>query len=91
MSEHVLKILLSELVTVRVRCRQQGCGAIVEIPTEELDQKFHSGLCPFCRAVLQLPQNNHLAELARALRELKAAHQQVEVQFVIPQKAPSAG
>lgn len=87
MSETLFKFLLSELKTVRVRCRHNGCGAVVEIPTAELGHKFGNGHCPVCQQVLQLPgDNNGFIQLAEAVKNLTGAKSNVEIEFALPDK-----
>lgn len=84
MSEHLFRFLLTELVTVRVVCGH--CKAIIEVPTDELDKVFRTGVCHVCTMPLQLPGRNHLAQLAEAIRWLGTEQDKLKVEFVIPIK-----
>src|SRR5437868_14678266 len=50
MTETLLRILLSELKTVRVRCKGKNgtCPMTYEIPIEELSSAFPYDQCPSC-------------------------------------------
>ena len=87
MSEHLLKIKLSELVTIRLICHQ--CGSTVEMPVERLESLPKHAHCTACNALLLKrdewnTQEDFLALLAKAIRGLNTVGQ--EVQFIIPTK-----
>lgn len=93
MSEHLLKVLLSELSTVRVVCKK--CGAVFEMPLDRLAAAFRktAQCCPFCGAGFHLfnPQGHAadvLGPFAQALADLQQA-QNCDVEFVLPQKEPT--
>jgi peptide subunit release factor 1 (eRF1) len=94
-SEHLLKVLLSELTTVRVRCLNDRCGATVEVALANLDRAFRHYACPACQKEFGPaqrsqpgPEPNRLRELQAAVEELArdAGRQGFEVEFVLPAK-----
>ena len=85
------EILLAELKTVRLVCghkvrdgdKTRDCGAIVEIP---LDQLANVGDCPLCQNSLRPPteaSGTLFARLASAITGLQAA-KGCSVSFVVP-------
>lgn len=90
MSEHLLKILASELRIVRVICRNGPCGAIVEVPIERLSALFTRFCCPVCNAPFRVAGSregpNHLIQLQEALAGLQALQERLDLQFVIPEE-----
>jgi hypothetical protein len=91
MSEHVLKVLLSELTTVRVICG--SCSAVAEMPTDKLSQlSLRDTFCPVCH--MAFPRGNeaegkpdHLKRLADAIAGLKTIGQELE--FVVRNPDPT--
>lgn len=75
---------LDELKTVRVICREKGCGSVVEIPLELVEEKYRSGKCPVCQRALHPEQSNHIVELARAILGAVAAKEKYQIEFVLP-------
>ena len=97
MSEKLLKILLSELNTVRLVCqgkRQDGapCGATIEMPLDRLDSAFAMRCaCQFCGTPFAVSSPDGTAkspfpELVAAFRNLNAISRNVRVEFVLPDK-----
>jgi hypothetical protein len=84
MSEKILKVLLSDLHTVRVLCKQ--CRAIVELSLEDLAKKYQSGYCPICKACLVAPSDNTIVDLSNAIRGLQELHQHLNIEFLLPDK-----
>jgi hypothetical protein len=88
-SEKILRLLLTDLSTVRIKCLAPGCGVVSEMPVEDLPKNFANGLCPFCgtRLIQAVPpgQGNEFAWLAAAFRGLGALTH-LEVQFVVQEK-----
>ncbi len=84
MSEQLLRFLLTELKTVRIRC--QHCKAVVEVTLDRLDKILATGDCPFCQHTLTDAEagRHQLKALAQAVRDLVALKDQVEVEFVLP-------
>jgi len=87
-SETVLRLLLSELTTVRVLCRQktkdgQDCGGVVEVP---LGQLIRLGACPICQNDLRHTGNDQFYRaLANGIAGL-SKDQAAAIEFVIPAK-----
>jgi hypothetical protein len=80
-SRHLLAILLSELKTVRVKCKK--CGAIAELPLDKLGDVLNEGQCRFCKEGLHDVGARPLADLVKAIGE--AARVRAEIEFVIPE------
>lgn len=90
MSENVLKFLLSELTTIRVHCRARQCGVAVEIPIDQLEQRFRGMDCPVCHAQLLAATpdgDNAFINLAKAVRRFTSNPGTVEIEFVLPVKS----
>jgi hypothetical protein len=97
-SRKLLAFLLSELTTVRVICKVQGCRSIVEVPLDRLWEIFQTqNRCRFCGQELvdnsfgltKLEGKNHFQLLAFALEKFKD-NSKVDIEFVIPDAvAPS--
>src|SRR5437870_13180410 len=93
MSETILKILLSELQTLRIVCK--SCGAVVEMRVGSFDRKGKQGemRCPGCNIEIRVgradqnhaPPADALDSLADAWKKL-AAMPNVDIQFVVPIK-----
>lgn len=86
MSELILRILLSEIKTVRVICR--SCGAIVEVEVADIPRRFENGACPFCQVcfkTLSLPESDVLGNFAKALQKLIEVDSKLGVEIVLPQ------
>lgn len=82
MSETVLKILLSELHTVRLVCN--SCKCAVEMPLAKL--KNRGTTCPLCNDDICPERIVHqFAALAVAVEHLLLADK-VQIQFVMPEK-----
>jgi hypothetical protein len=87
-SEKILKILLSELTRVRVRCNHEGCGMVYEMPLADLlGRNFEN--CPICRKALVVERSDepacHLDNLAKILVGI-AKQKNVQVEFVLPDR-----
>jgi hypothetical protein len=48
MSEEVLRVLLKDLETVRVRCME--CDSVVEVSIQKLSMIFGRQVCPCCQS-----------------------------------------
>lgn len=87
MSEHILKLMLSELTTVRVHCKAPSCGGIVELPIGKLSTKYRGGECPLCKtefvAINDIGDNPFFLLEKVALMFAKA-EDKVEIEFVVP-------
>jgi hypothetical protein len=86
MSEKLLKLLLSDLTSIRIVCRK--CGAAVEVPIDRLGNAGDV-YCPGCprdeKTVLRYAKRDDLINLAAAITQLKQA-KDVEIEFVVPEK-----
>ena len=89
MSRKLFALLLSELKTVRVRCKHQGCGVIYEMSVADL-AACHYGACPVCRKPLVEQTAGEasysLSDLARVMLSV-AAQPNVEIEFVLPEES----
>jgi hypothetical protein len=74
---------LSRLRSLRVRCRNKGCGSVVDVRFDDLRKRFRHGKCPVCHAQLVSSTPNALALLAQAVVALAVNCRQVEVAFVV--------
>lgn len=86
MSEHILKILLSELSTIRIRCKKCRTHGTLEMPVARLD-RIGEYRCPMCLEPFwkdQADKNNHLIGLQEAIEGLAEDADRIEVEFVIP-------
>ena|ERR1700687_2683704 len=97
MSEKLLRFLLGELETVRIKCLGTGrhqsapCPMIFEIPVEQLGQTFPNNSCPTCGQTFTNPGQgppNILDPLGKALGILKmmAEKKMLQIEFVLPDK-----
>jgi hypothetical protein len=87
MSERVLRVLLSELSTIRVRCTRPNCGVVYEMALKDLAARNYNG-CPVCRQPLveQTAGEAHysLSHLASAML-YHVEQKNAQIEFVIPQ------
>jgi hypothetical protein len=92
-----IKFLLSELSTVRIVCKgkrgNDPCGYVSEVPLDHLDTFYNRmSSCPFCNTPFGvLPRaagtlQDGFGPLAQAIKNLNAVKQQVEIEFVLPEK-----
>lgn len=93
MKEALLRILLSELELVRVRCLDPACRRVVEVSIGKLGSSFPQNSCPFCGKAFQgippyEPIRDQLFKLGEVVMALKAAKDkgQIEVSFDLPDK-----
>jgi hypothetical protein len=83
-SETILKVLLSELTTIRIAC--QGCKAVSEVPIDALRKRGQGIACPGCGSVIRHGNRSAedafdaLAEATKGLRQLSG----FDVAFVLP-------
>lgn len=88
MTEKLLRFIpLTELKTVRLLCRHEGCAAIVEIPVEQLGQPKYKA-CLACGTPFNTTNGhgevNWLQRFQEALDELKRVDNKVGIEFVLP-------
>jgi hypothetical protein len=87
MTETVLRVLLSELKTVRIRCKQNGCQGVIELPTSKLVHFQPSAAkCPSCGEAFaeyfgQRPNPFHA--LGMAVDSLEHLNHAFEIEFPI--------
>lgn len=84
MSEKVLRVSVADLTTLRVKCRNDSCGAVTEF---EIDKPLNVRACGACGQSYFAP--NHLtpiADLVAALRSITSLGQ-ATVEFSIVEEA----
>jgi hypothetical protein len=86
MSETVLKILTSELKTIRIKCRNKKCGAIVEGDVGDIHKLMSEGKCKFCNQSFRQGNEHPVIDLARAINVLAGMEETLQVEFVVPEK-----
>jgi hypothetical protein len=82
-TEEILRILLADLATVRIKCA--GCGVISEMPIGKLSTAFGTEKdCPHCHMQIAGYVLTSLCDLSRAIGELldKRSQDQIAVEFV---------
>jgi hypothetical protein len=94
MSEKLLRfLLLSEIKTVRLKCKRPDCDGVVEIPIARLEKRFPCDSCSVCKAPFEVTGQgllgsmqfvNWLSVLAQAVAALNKDSVQVDVEFVLP-------
>lgn len=85
MSERLLRVLLSEIKTLRIVC--QKCKTVVEVPVEKLDTKFTNGACRFCGETFRseaIPDSDLLGKLGNTLTLLRSIENHVQIEISIP-------
>ncbi len=91
MSEHVLRVLLSELQTIRLLCQNPRCGATVEFQLDRWDRIAPTGFeCPVCKERFHTSSEdatNCLKLLAEAVQGFCKAKDKVKVEFIIKEPA----
>jgi hypothetical protein len=86
MSEKLLKLLLSELSTIRVHCKKCRSNATIELPVDRIDRLFDKWECPICNEPFRkdkVDSANYLTMLAKAIEGIKEAADKVEIAFVV--------
>lgn len=86
MTETTLKVQLKELTTVRIVCRNKGCGGILEIPIEKLTtlSKDGSFQCPMCEQNLMTNLSpDPLVMFGLMIQKLSALNQYFSLEFPI--------
>ena len=89
MGETVIRVSLSELQTVRLKCKK--CHGTVEVSLDKLGSAAHGGKCPLCRYQWyddQQGKSDRLADFATAAANVLHVDG-VEVEFVVPQSSVS--
>ncbi len=67
MSKHLLSLMIDELKTVRIICRNGTCNCITEVPTLLLESATQLQ-CPACHRSLRDGPDDPLAMLGQAIR-----------------------
>lgn len=87
MSKRLLSILLSELRTIRIRCKKCKAEATIECPVESVNRMFDQGGCRFCGEELRCPADDqntpYLVTFAKALQRLNE-DPNFAIEFVVP-------
>lgn len=93
MSETILRVMLSELTTIRLRCQQPGCGGVVEFRSETTGTIPKH--CPLCKGPFFHPQASPqarddavIANLLQAMRDFVLVRDLVDMEFVISPPSP---
>jgi hypothetical protein len=86
-SRKLLAFLLSELKTVRILCKKEGCRGIIEVSIEDLPGKLDGCQCPFCKTSFRLANEDNFALLAKAIGNLARISDKVDVEFILPDNA----
>jgi hypothetical protein len=90
MSEKLLKIMLAELETIRIVCKD--CKTVFEFPLDNLEKAFRTKdktwECPHCHNPVMGDSSGSatggpFVPLLKAIRLLKDAHEKIDVQFII--------
>jgi len=88
MSRRLLAFLLSELDTIRLICQNPACNGIAEFATTKLALGNHQ--CRFCGFSFMPPTGTMtpLDVLGKAILAVQGIKDRVEVELIIPDKAP---
>lgn len=89
MSKHLLSFLLSELKTLRVICKQPGCGFVVEVGLERfLANQSAFVQCRFCGKEFEGSTTGSLplAQFATAIRAMSNAAERVDLEFILQEQ-----
>ena len=92
MSRTLFAFLLSELKTVRILCKHDGCGVVTELPMGKLAQKFHADgmsrvICPHCRGTLTdrvISHGSVFGTLTAVAAEAQQANAKFDIEFILP-------
>lgn len=91
MSERLLKFLLAELTTLRIRCKRSTCTGVIEMGVSQLGNLSLSEKCPVCgqmfdfRETIGTVERNYLQELGKVIDKLNAGKNQA-IEFVLTEK-----
>lgn len=91
LSETLFRFLVSELTSLRIICRHNDCGAVVELRLDHLsalDVPETKLTCPACRNVIERGSSSDkiVTNLAKAILKFKNAADYVDVEFTLPVK-----
>jgi hypothetical protein len=85
MSEHILTILLSELSTLRIRCK--ACGQVVETSIDKLTRQ--TSQCRLCQADLGAEGlADAFRKFAAGLQALQKDAPEAELSFILRDQKP---
>lgn len=89
MNDQILRINLSELTTIRVKCG--SCGVVVESSIESSGPLFSDPNCKHCGELLFLTDGSisQIERLSTAIRLLVKDKERSDIEFVIPDKSGS--
>ena len=93
MSKKLFAFLLSELKTVRIICKHDNCGVVVEVPVDKLNDKFGgSGAvkCIHCGRLLtefSIAAVNPFSMVHHAIIESQRKDAKFDIEFVLPDNA----
>ena len=83
MSRRLLAFLLAELKIIRFKCAK--CAAVTELEIEKVSPRLEeSPNCPLCGIKWMVPQENHIGNLAKAIKGIQGRSDAVSVEFVLP-------
>lgn len=71
MGEHILKVLLDELNTVRLACTK--CEGVSEVRHDSIMPNFKNHQCPFCGNPIAQSTLEALSDLQSSLMRLRSA------------------
>ena len=86
MTETTLKIQLKEFAAVRVVCRKNDCGGIIELPVDRLSNlaKGNFTKCPLCKEDIVPPvQFDPLVELGLLIQRLNDLEPSFSLEFPV--------
>jgi hypothetical protein len=89
LGEKAVKLPLKEFSVVRVVCRHEYCGAVLEVPIDRLESALRSskGACPVCGSSFLNPTGGEdfVSALAKAIKGLSSVSNRVESEFSVPE------
>ena len=86
MSRKLLAFLLSELKIIRLICKRQSCGGVIEVPVDKISpEKFDAPKCPLCGHTLLTvhPDQNPILKVASAVTAMQRLKNDFEIEFVL--------
>ena len=86
-SEKQLRMAISEIVTLRIKCQGPGCGKILEISIDADGLHGDTHMCKFCRQTWKISSNRDdtpIFNLVTALRQLSEIEDKVKIEFALP-------
>jgi hypothetical protein len=94
MSEKLMQFFgLAETSVIRLICKYEDCGAVVELPFNQLDKQFDGGCCKVCGKDFHVMENRNMGHGANWLKlfaqsaiALKRGGIMVDIEFSIPVK-----